>query len=299
MRQNKMKLEKLAYAKINLYLDVLSKMENGYHEIESVMQSVSLCDKITLDITNCDDFIVDISAEGLTIPNDKTNLIYRATEGFFTALANKTGKKYTGKFNFLVEKNIPIGAGMAGGSADCACALRLLNEAYHFPFTSDELLAIGGKIGADVSFCLTGGTAICKGVGEKITPLSPLEDVFLVCAIDNSSVSTPVAFKMLDDEYGISPLAYGKLDDIVNAINKKDLKAVATHLYNKFEGVIARDNENVKMIKQTLLKNGAIGAIMSGSGPSVFGIFDKEKDQINAYKALKSNEIRAFLCKTV
>ena len=293
-------LEKLAYAKINFYLDVLSKMENGYHNIESVMQSVSLCDKITLDIEKSNELEINISAKGLTIPNDKTNLIYRATTSFISYLNEKTGNEICPqKYSFFVEKNIPVGAGMAGGSSDCACALKLLNEAFGFPFENSELLAIGSKIGADVAFCLTGGTAICKGIGDKITPLPRLTDVYLVSAIDNSSVSTPEAFKLLDLKYGTAPSPYGELEKISDAISNGEIKLVADCLYNKFESVIANENENVSLIKETLLKNGALGALMSGSGPSVFGIFDSEEAQLNAFKALKSKEIRAFLCKTV
>ena len=188
---------------------------------------------------------------------------------------------------------------MAGGSSDCACALKLLNEAFGFPLENSELLTIGSKIGADVAFCLTGGTAICKGIGDKITPLPRLTDVYLVSAIDNSSVSTPEAFKLLDLKYGTDPSPYGELEKISDAISNGEIKRVADCLYNKFESVIANENENVSLIRETLLKNGALGALMSGSGPSVFGIFDSEEAQLNAFKALKSKEIRAFLCKTV
>ena len=295
-----MTYEGLAFAKINLYLDVLSKMENGYHNIESVMQSISLCDKITLDIENTDELEINILAKGLTIPNDKTNLIYRATTAFISYLNDKNDiKAGHKKYTFFVEKNIPVGAGMAGGSSDCACALKLLNEAYGFPLKDTELLSIGSKIGADVAFCLTGGTAICKGIGDKITSLPSLKDVFLVSAIDNSSVSTPEAFKMLDSKYGTNPAPYGGLEKMSLAVSKGETKSIAACLYNKFESVIAQENENVRLIKETLIENGALGALMSGSGPSVFGIFESQELQLNAFKALKSKEIRAFLCKTV
>ena len=295
-----MKLTKNAYAKINLYLDVLSKMENGYHNIDSVMQSVSLCDKITLDIENCDGIAIDISAEGLKIPNDNTNLIFKATERFISCANEEKGVKIENtRFSYFVEKNIPVGAGMAGGSSDCATALKMLNEAFSFPFEESELLKIGAKIGADVSFCLTGGTAICQGIGDKITPLPPLRNVYLVSAIDNSSVSTPVAFKMLDDRYGVSPLPHGKFDEFISAVLAGDIRKISDQLYNKFESVILEKNGNVEFIKNAMLENGALGTLMSGSGPSVFGIFDDEKSQINAYNHLFSKKIRAFLCKTV
>ncbi len=295
-----MRLEILAPGKINLYLDVLDKMENGYHNIESIMQSVSLCDKVSLEIsdTECEN-IIEISTSSQNIPNDKSNLVYKACQKYIDYVANK-GIRTTGKkFDFHIEKNIPVSAGMAGGSTDCAGALRLMNIAYDGVLNENELLHLGASIGADVGFCLTNGTCICRGIGDKITPIKKFDDVFMVCAIDNSNVSTPVAFKMLDEKYGTTPQPYGTIDSLVSAIERKNLKEVSSLLYNKFEGVIIPTNENVQLIKDTLLKNGALGALMSGSGPSVFGIFKSENDGINAYNALKEQKIRAFLCKTI
>lgn len=290
-----MKLSALAYGKINLYLDVLSRMENGYHNIESVMQSVSLYDEIHLDITDIDgENVIEILSFGGIIPNDKTNLVYKAAVRFLEK-ANICNKKCV----FTIVKNIPIAAGMAGGSSDGATALKLLNQAFGAPFSIKELCEIGATIGADFPFCLVGGTCICQGIGEKITPLPSLKNVYLICAIDDSNVSTPVAFKMLDDKYGATPSAYGGLDKIKDAIASGNIFQVSASLYNKFESIIAPQNPNIEFIKSTLLENGALGALMSGSGPSVFGIFDNEKSQINAYEALKNCSIRAFLCKTI
>ncbi len=296
-----MVFQRLAPAKINLYLDVLNRLENGYHNIESVMQSVSLYDKITLKITDCDgENEIKIASSSDKIPNDNSNLVYKATIKFIEGAFALYGIEIKNKcFDFYIEKSIPVCAGMAGGSADCACALHLLNEAFNYPFKDKELLSLGAKIGADVGFCLTNGTAVCRGIGDKITPISSFDNVYLVCAIDNSGISTPVAFKMLDDKYGTGPSASGSIDSLVDAVEAHNIKGVSNLLFNKFENVIIPLNENVRLIKQTLLENGALGALMSGSGPSVFGIFDNEKAQQNAYKALKLKEIRAFLCKTV
>lgn len=293
--QNNMKLSALAYGKINLYLDVLSRMENGYHNIESVMQSVSLFDEICLEISDTQEKNqIEIKSFGGIIPNDKTNLVYKAAVSFFEK-ANINNKKCV----FTIKKNIPVAAGMAGGSSDGATALRLLNEAFGQPFSLDTLCEIGSKIGADFPFCLVGGTSICEGIGERLIPLPKLNGIFLVCAIDNSSVSTPIAFGMLDEKYGTNPLPYGGLEKIKKAIIEGNINDLASSLYNKFEGVIIPQNPNVEKIKATLIENGAIGALMSGSGPSVFGIFDNEISQINAYNALKNCSIRAFLCKTI
>ena len=290
-----MKLVSSAYGKINLYLDVLSRMENGYHNVDSIMQSVSLCDTIFLEITDIEgENIIEILTDTEKIPNDKTNLVYKCAERLLN-LTKTNGKRCT----FKIEKNIPIAAGMAGGSSDGAIAMKLLNEALGKPLTLEEMCTLGAKIGADIPFCLVGGTCHCQGIGDKLTRLEPFSDIYMVCAIDNSNVSTPVAFAMLDEKYGTEPEAYGKIDEMIEAIKSKNTRAVASLLFNKFEDVIVPKNENVQLIKSILLKNGALGALMSGSGPSVFGIFDNEKSQMMAYEELKNCSIRAFLCKTI
>lgn len=284
-----------AYGKINLYLDVLDKMGNGYHNIESVMQSVSLCDTVFLQLDDCDgENVIEIVTSSGTIPNDKTNLVYKCAKKFLDYTEIK-GKRCT----FTIEKNIPVSAGMAGGSSDGAASLMLLNEALDLQLDFSELCKIGASIGADIPFCLTGGTCICKGIGDSITPLSPLKDILLVSAIDYSSVSTPVAFSLLDEKYGTSAKSSHDINLMVNAIEKGDINLTASLLYNKFESVIMPTNENVQKIKSIMLENGAVGTLMSGSGPSVFGIFLDEISQNNALLALKNCSINAFLCKTV
>ncbi len=288
-------LTKNAYGKINLYLDVLDKRADGYHNIKSVMQSVSLCDKLTLEITEIQgNNEINIISSNISLKCDKTNLIYKAWDRFFEA-TEITGKKCA----FTLEKHIPMAAGMAGGSSDCACALSLLNEACGSPLSDRDLIKLGSKIGADVAFCLGGGTCICEGIGEIITHLPSFSDVLLVSAIDESSVSTPYAFSLLDEKYGTSCSDSSDINNIIDGIRKSDIKVVAKELYNKFENVIIPQIENVQKIKNIMIENGALGALMSGSGPSVFGIFDNEISQKNAFDALKNDGIKAFLCKTV
>ena len=284
-----------AYGKINLYLDVLDKMENGYHNIESVMQSVSLCDIVTLEIDeNEGEYTIEIVTSGGIIPNDKTNIVYKCAKKILDRVGS-TNKKHV----FTIEKRIPVSAGMAGGSSDGAAALRLLNEAYGDILNYGELCEIGASVGADIPFCLTGGTCICKGIGNVITPLPPLKDVLLLSAIDYSSVSTPVAFAMLDEKYGTSCESSQDIDTMIDAVKNGDISRISSSLYNKFESVIIPTNENVEKIKNIMLENGALGTLMSGSGPSVFGIFLDEISQNRALSALKNCSINAFLCKTV
>ena len=286
---------KNAYGKINLYLDVLDKRQDGYHNVKSVMQSVSLCDKITLEITDTNgENEVDIISSDIRLKCDKSNLIYKAWNKFFEE-TKISGKKCV----FTLEKNIPMAAGMAGGSSDCASALSLLNEAFDNPLSYEDLIVLGSKIGADVAFCINGGTCICEGIGEKITPLKSFKNALLVCAIDDSSVSTPYAFSLLDEKYGVNCKDSGNIENIIGFINDGKMEDVCSCLYNKFESVIIPKIENVQKIKDMMISNGALGALMSGSGPSVFGIFNDEKSQISAFNVLKNNGINAFLCKTV
>lgn len=291
-------LTRTAYAKINLYLDVLGKMENGYHEIESVMQSISLCDEITLAISDGNG--IEITSNSPYVPLNEKNLVYKAAIKFLAYLSEKcTTQETQKKLSFHIEKNIPIEAGMAGGSADCACALYLLNEAFGYPIKDKDLISLGASLGADVAFCLTGGCAICRGIGEKITPISPISNINLVCAIGDKGVSTPYAFGLIDQSFGITPKPYGKLNELIKAIEKNDTNELATCLFNKFESVIEPINDSVLKIKGEMLKNGALGALMSGSGPSVFGIFESKEKAQRAYNALREKNFHAFLCKTV
>ena len=288
-------LTKNAYGKINLYLDVLNKREDGYHNVKSVMQSVSLCDKITLEVSDIQgENEIDIVSNVECLKCDKSNLIFKAWERFFdyTKITNK-------RCVFTLEKNIPMAAGMAGGSSDCACALSLLNEVFDYSLSYDEMINLGAKIGADVAFCIKGGTCICEGIGEKLTVLNDFKNALLVCAIDESKVSTPYAFSLLDEKYGTNCTDSGDIDFILEGIKDGNLNTVCENLYNKFESVIIPKIENVQKIKDIMKSSGALGTLMSGSGPSVFGIFPDEKTQNSAFNVLKSNGINAFLCKTV
>ena len=292
--QNNIKLTMNANGKINLYLDVLNRRHDGYHNIRSVMQSVSLHDTVTLEVSASDGLTIEIGCSSKNIKCDESNLVYKAADLFL----KKSGIECV-DLRFYIEKNIPVSAGMAGGSADAACALKLLNEAYGLPYTENELCAIGKEIGADVPFCIKGGTCICEGTGEFLTRLPTFSDIFLVCAIDSSSVSTPKAFGMLDKKYGNDCADSSCLINMVRAVIGKDVNAVASALYNKFEDVIIPENHGVKLIKGILSGNGAIGTLMSGSGPSVFGIFKTEDDAKNAASALACRNIFACVCKTI
>ncbi|MBQ8392203.1 MAG: 4-(cytidine 5'-diphospho)-2-C-methyl-D-erythritol kinase [Clostridia bacterium] len=283
-----------AYGKINLYLDVLDKRSDGYHNIRSVMQTVSLCDTISLSIEPSEENVINITCSDPSIACDSSNLVYKAGMAFLL--------KYRGKcmiFNFHIEKNIPVSAGMAGGSADASAVLHLMNEVYGYPYSEDELCEIGSHVGADVAFCVKGGTCICEGIGEILTRLPTFSGFTLVYAKDCSSVSTPSAFRMLDEKYGIQCADSSDINKVVSSVIKKDLYGVCSSLYNKFESVILPINQGVEFIKNKLVEYGAIGTLMSGSGPSVFAIFDNEIKAHMASDELNANKIRAGVCKTI
>ena len=294
MTQNNMKLSILAPAKVNLFLDVLSKREDGYHEICSVMQAVSLYDEIFLQIKKSDSFNIILDGSNKQLRWDGSNLVYKACDLF----VKEAGLKgYT--FEFYVQKNIPVCAGMAGGSTDAAGALLLLNKAFNNLFSVERLCEIGAKLGADVPFCILGGTCLCRGVGEKIISLKSFSNQYMVCAIDDSSVSTPQAYSMLDEKFGTDCGPSADIDDFLANIATSNAKNVCSALFNKFENVIIPKNPRIQHIKDKMLENNALGALMSGSGPSVFAIFASEADQKSALFALQKEEIQAFLCKSL
>ncbi len=281
-----------ANAKINLHLDVIGKRENGYHDVVSVMQSVSLCD--TLVVTREAGKGISLDTGG-ALPADDSNLIVRAAKCYFSASGAPFGVTVT------LKKRIPMAAGMGGGSADAAAMLKALNELDGNRYTVHELAEMGAAIGADVPFCVQGGTCLCEGVGEVLTPILNRINATVVVAMGGEGVSTPVAFGTLDrlfDDYksfegAVSP------QPLIRSLEAGNVKELAAALFNRFEAVIEPLRPAVTSIKEAMLKNGALAAQMSGSGPSVFGIFEDEQSASRAVEALQGEGVRAFLCKMI
>lgn len=278
-----------ANAKINLYLQVTGKRENGYHDLVTVMQSISLCDVLTFERTW--EQGVFLHAD-IAMPTDGTNLVCRAADAYFRHSGEPFG------IAVKLEKNIPLAAGMGGGSADAAATLKALNRLDHDRFSMEELCRIGATVGADVPFCLMGGTQLCRGIGEVMKPIENNLKGKVVIAIGNERVSTPTAFAKLDRLYddfknggkNKAPTA------LMNAMKAGDLTAAASHFENIFEEAIEPVCPAVTEWKNTLLENGARAAMMSGSGPAVWGIFEKEAAAARAREALLSQNVTAFLC---
>jgi len=285
-------LTEKAYGKINLFLDLTGIREDGYHEIYTVMQSVSLCDTITLSLDPNEAFEVSLVCNGAALSCGDDNLIVRA--------AKRVAEKFPrigGAHRFTLEKNIPIAAGMAGGSADAAAVIRLMNRAHGLDLSTEEMRAIGATIGADVPFCITGGTALCEGIGEKITTLPFPEPLNLVVAIGASSVSTPAAFRALDEQ--VDRQYSGKPKFEITADTYRDAESCANQLFNRFEAVILPSDPYAATIKSLLREFGATGSLMSGSGPSVFGIFPSFDCAERAVEALRAQGYRAYSCSTI
>lgn len=291
-----------APAKINLFLDITGRRPDGYHTISGIMQAVSLADTVTLTLTPVMDGEAPrhtLTCSNPDLPIDGKNLGLRAAEAFFAATG--TGNTH---LHIHIEKNIPAAAGMAGGSTDAAAVLKGINELTSHPLTHEELCRIGLSLGADVPFCVTGGAQITEGVGEILTPCAPLPPCYLVVACAGEGVSTPAAYKKLDEMYGnFDGTAYIPRSDALavqlEALKNGDLVGVGKHAYNVFESAVLPTHSLAGRIKNTLVNAGAVFAMMSGSGPSVFGVFDDENAAHEAAERLSRENIPTWVCEPV
>lgn len=280
-----------AYAKINLHLEVFGKRENGYHDVATIMQAVSLCDTLTFRK----------AGEGISLttdcslPIDEGNLIVRAAKLFFARLGSTFGVGIT------LEKRIPVAAGLGGGSADAAATLRALNRLAGEPFSVDALREMAGTLGADIPFLVNDVCALCTGIGERVLPIENRTDGHFVIAIGKEGMSTPEAFARLDEiheNYRGYSMKY-PCNALQNALAAGDTAAACSGLYNSFEEAILPIRPEAAKIRGKLYEYGALAAQMSGSGPSVFGWFDSEANAANAEKQLLSSGVRAFACRAL
>ena len=283
-----------ANAKINTYLNIVARREDGYHDILSVMQSVSLCDLVTVDFQPAPQSRIALSVSGnADLPADCRNLAWRAAERFLQHT------HLTGEVQIMVQKHIPMSAGLAGGSADAAAVLRALNHLCNDVLTTDELCHIGLSLGADVPFCIRGGTMLATGVGEVLERIPDMPSCTLVIAVGDEGISTPHAYAALDEKYDDFKSSQHKNANVAEMIDlwQNDvLSASCACFYNIFETVLPEGNHDVDSIKRTMQKNGAMSAMMSGSGPSVFGIFEMPSEAEQACDALQKMGYKAFVC---
>lgn len=316
MKENR-RIKIKAYAKINTYLDVLSKRPNGYHNIKSIMQAIDLYD--TLDIallydssaslTDSRNIRLTLSCTNPNIPTDGKNLVCKAAYAFYGKLSER-GYMIIPPEEICVAlaKNIPHEAGMGGGSADCAAMLRALNELEGYPFNTNELIDIGAVLGADVPFCIVGGTAVVGGIGEEICPVENRAELIYVTAKSECGISTPRAFGLLDEKYNNFSAAdntdpENNFRKMCSAYKSGITADVCCCLYNIFETVVSDICPDVPKAKHIMTGCGAYGALLSGSGPSVVGYFaDNEAGAERAAAAaerLTQNGYSANLCRGI
>lgn len=283
-----------ANAKINVYLNVLSRQENGYHRILSLMQTVSLCDLVTISFDPSEHTAITLSVSGNgTVPTDCRNLAFRAAEKFLMAAGR------SGKVQILLEKHIPMAAGLAGGSADAAAVLRAMNRLCGMPFPKEELYRIGAGLGADIPFCIRGGTALVSGIGDRMedAPAMPQGELVVACA--GEGVSTPWAYGELDRKYrnfSEAPVPDSRPEEIGRLWQAGDLFGSCERFYNLFEEVVPRERPEVTRLREQMLAAGAVTSMMSGSGPSVFGVFRCREDAERACFSLRESGAAAFVC---
>ncbi len=274
-------MEKLNYkarAKINLALDVCRRLENGYHEIKTVMQSVNIYDELEFKRRRDPDIILSVDSR-YELGDLGNNLIFRAA---------KFMKEYYGirqGIEIHLKKTIPVAAGMAGGSTDAAATMLAMNEMFALKLDKEELMRQGLRLGADIPFCILGGTALAEGVGEKLTPLPAPPRASLLVVKPPIMVSTKRVYETLR----VNQIAkHPDIDGMTAALEQGDLERVANYLENVMEAVTVKENSIIAEIKTMMTQQGAYNALMSGSGPSVFGIFAKEEEAQAAAKHIRS-----------
>ncbi len=286
-----------AYAKINLYLDVLSKREDGFHEIKTVMHTVSLKDEVTVSVRRSDRTCVRLSVAGHPkLPTDSRNLAVKAAELFLESTLMRA------EVSIKLIKRIPVAAGLAGGSSDAAAVLRALNKAFRRPLTEKRLLAVAAQLGSDVPYCLLGGTALCYGRGERMQRLPERLHLHLVIAVAGEYVSTPMAYSELDRIY--SDFEGERADDpesYYKAVYDSVLSGKLTDqkMFNVFEKAILPICSGAENIKNKMIELGATHSLMSGSGPSVYGIFADRASAEHARDSLIRLGISAYYAESV
>ena len=272
------KLTLEACAKINLSLDVAGTRPDGYHLLTTVMQSISLSDRVYIELDRQGNGLM-LLADDTTIPTDERNTAYKAARRFLDATGIDAGVR------IFLEKSIPVEAGLAGGSSDAAAVLHGLNELCGKPLSHDKLMEIATSIGADVPFCLIGGTVLCTGIGEILTPLEAFARVPMILVKPDFGISTPWAFQRYD-EHPEGP--HPNHSHLFSAMQRRDLSAMQEATANVLESVSIKAHPILDSLKQQLLDLGAGMALMSGSGPTIFGLFREAAHRDRAYATLET-----------
>ncbi len=272
-----------AHGKINLALDVTRKREDGYHEVRMIMQTVGIYDAVTVRRVRTKDAPpVEITTNVFFVPTNENNIAYKAAR----LLIDEFG--ITDGIQINIRKFIPVAAGMAGGSTDAATVLYAINRIFNLGLTTEQLMERGVKLGADVPYCLMRGTVLAEGIGEKLTPLNPAPQCYILLAKPPISVSTRLVYDKLNaNEIKDHP----DIDGMIEAINEGDIHKISDKMDNVLARVTEAEYPVVGEIRKAMMDCGAINSMMSGSGPTVFGLFETEEEMKNAYTMLKGSRM--------
>ena len=269
-----------ALAKINLGLDVLGRRENGYHDVHMVMQTIYLYDNVTMEKT--EEAGIQLECNLFYLPVDETNIAYKAAKLLMDEFDIKEGVR------IVLDKHIPVAAGLAGGSANAAAVLVGMNRLFSLGLSQQQLMERGVSLGADVPYCVMRGTVLAEGIGEVLTPLPPLPKCYVLIAKPGISVSTKTVYEKLDSQE-ISE--HPDIDGILEGLDKQDIYKVASSMGNVLETVTIGDYPIIEEIKDVMKEEGALNAMMSGSGPTVFGIFDDKSKARQAQDRIRKLQI--------
>lgn len=280
------KIIEKAYAKINLTLDITGKLENGYHTVKMIMQSLELCDDVIL--TKSLKNGIQIKSNLKFLPNNETNLAFIAANKFYEFTKIEKG------LEIELIKNIPVAAGLAGGSSNAAAVLRGLNKMYNTNLSAEQLCEIGIRIGADVPYCIHGGSVLAQGIGEKLTKIYEMPDCNVVLCKPSFSVVTSKIYSKMDN---INLKLHPDTKGMIEALKNSDYNGICHRLYNVMEQVTSSEHEEIAKIEDIMLENGCDGTVMSGSGPTVFGLFCDFAKAENTYNVLKQIFKETFLTK--
>lgn len=276
-----------AYAKVNISLDIVGKREDGYHLLEMIMQSIDLYDEIVIEKQKKE---ITIKCNKPYVPTDERNLAYKAAQLFIEKYNIDSG------VNINIKKNIPVCAGLAGGSTDAATVLKIMNSLFNINASDEELMILGLKLGADVPYCIKGGTALCKGIGEEVTALKGFKDKVIVLVKPPFGVSTNSVYQEFNIEKARN---HPNTNLIIDAINNDNLKIVCDNMKNLLENVTLRKHKILINIKEDMRHNGAMGTMMSGSGPTVFAFFDDMLKAQRCFEKMKEKYSDVFITRTI
>ena len=276
------KIELKAYGKINIGLDVIRKREDGFHDLDMIMQTVGVYDDVIISREDgTQTYEIEVSTDADILPNDKGNLAFMAAKVLMEAYDIKA------KVKIHINKRIPIAGGMAGGSADCAAVLRGVNQLFQLGLTDEQLQEYGVKLGADVPYCIVGGTKRAQGIGEILTDLPTPPKCYVIIAKPDAFVSTKFVYSHIRPAQIEN---HPDIDGIIESIKAGDLYGMCEKIANVMEDVTIPEYPIIQKVKDILKSNGAVNALMSGSGPTVFGIYDDEEKAKQSMDALSGKE---------